>query len=463
MEKSGIMINIKELKKYEDHIKIIGLFIILLFLFLILRDMFEKAWFVIEKILLLYEKETGEPIGIIMHKWRTILMLASGFVLGSMLVTIIFDYKKRLSGILLSIAAIPLILMNKWTILKYFIAFAVGILIGSVITYKTAKPILRRKNYLKCEIGTTSIFVFGFLAVTVAVFFVAIYYYKETNTILNGDLMMYLLVSGAFVYVLKKFSEQEIKTKRIVVVGPYKSGKTVFMGACYDYAVKHDYLYYVYPNPSSDLREIHRELTNGKWPPPTPLDEYREYEFTYITARGVFKREIKLYAIDYSGEHFETVVEYITGKRNIDELYKSEDAEKDKKLRIVKKVVESIKTADYIIFLISAKELEENVENLRKTLDKYLEIYDKLKKPYYLVATMCDILWEEGWDISKENYEKLEKKVFEMLEKISEFNMLYDNSEGFICVLVFETKEKKPMVTDYKLVSLGFDKVLEAI
>lgn len=167
---------------------------------------------------------------------------------------------------------------------------------------------------------------------------------------------------------------------------------------------------------------------------------------------GVFKREIKLFALDYSGEHFENVVRNLKGEIPYDNLHE-----------IARNVVTALHTAKYLMFLIPVRDLVENEAELRRKLADYIEVVKNLNKPYYLVATMCDALWEKDWEISEENYEKLEKKVFEKLKNIPEFKMLYDNCIDFKCVLVFETPEGNPMVAEHKLVSLGYDKVLEAI
>ena len=48
-------------------------------------------------------------------------------------------------------------------------------------------------------------------------------------------------------------------------------------------------------------------------------------------------------------------------------------------------------------------------------LGDYIEIAQRTKKPYYLVATKCNMLWDPEWEISDENYEKLKERVEEVL------------------------------------------------
>lgn len=445
-------------KPEKRHLIIVAYALILLVLSIPIKNLLADAWVSspgLKGLLYELERETGKPV---VERWKRLEVLVLGIFWGMLAATSWLDYKKRLQGVLLLLASSIVVLAYVSYLLPRSAFLLVGAVAGALITYVRSEKVT--KTYRKCEFGTKIIYWIGSLAVGIALLSVIAHNYalnRDFGFIIEMPYLMYLISSVAFVKVLKKFTDYEVSSTKVMVVGPYRVGKTVFMGACYDYAVGED-LVAEFPTP--DLVDVHRHLTQSNaampecWPPPTPPHAIKEYRFTY-TCGTLFVKDVELLAYDYSGELFEEVLRFLRREtEGIGEM--------------PRKIGASILAADQLVFLLDVQDLSGEGET-RAALGAYIEIAKNSKKPYYLVATKCDALWDAKWEVSDENYERLRARVMKVLNRYPEFKVLEKRCRGDVMyVLVFTSKDGErrgcPHVREEgRLLSLGYDRVLEVL
>ena len=447
-------------KPEKEHLKILIYLGFLLLLSIPIKDLLADAWTSsLKGVLYGLQAKTGIPI---VERWKGMEVLTLGIFIGMLAATSWLDHKKRLQAVLLLSASSMVMLAYAPFILSKLALLFAGAAIGAGIIFVYSKESSEMPtNTKKCELGIKVIYWIGSIAINVAIISVT------ANNVLNRNFdfliempyPMYIASSAAFVMVLQKFTDYEISSAKVMVVGPYRSGKTVFMAACYNYAAEGDTeitIELTKESPTPDLRYIHdKHMVNTKltmetycWPPPTEPDEVREYKFTY-TCGTLFRKDVELIAYDYSGEHFDNILKYLQGK-------------KEEVGEIPRKVGEKLLEADQLIFLLDMEDLN------HKTLSDYIEIVQRTRKPYYLVATKCDLLWDSEWEISDENYEKLKEKVEKVLSNYLPGPLKKGCKGDVMCVMIFTEKsgerEGCPKVMEgRRLLSLGYDRVLEVL
>lgn len=447
----------------RSHVIIIVYFLVLSILALQLASMFAVSWEqgIIRAVLELLPAEMRRDAAY--YWWAAITFLFGAFY-GALGVVAYFDLKRRLQSSLILLASSALAIIYASTdILPRFWIFFLGITCGGYLSYVKRERIF--KNYWNCRFGAKIAYRIAASALAVSLFdlFLGEYdRYGSIGPIFFRDqalLPMYLFFAGLFIIVFKKFISEGIVKSSIMVVGPQGAGKTVFMCALYNQAVDR-----VQTFPSKDLLDVHGQLTdkNGCWPPPTLPHENREYRFEYIMGE-LFVKEIEVRAYDYSGELFDTVVSLVEKKK--EEVKKA--AEEREAEEIPLKVAYNILEADRLIFILDMKDLYGEAAT-RQSLVSYISIAKSTGKPYYLVATKSDVLWDEKWDMSDENYRRLTERVRGILNQYSEFEILEGKAEEeVIPVFVYTERAGRrkgcPMLSDGRLVSMGYDRILEVL
>lgn len=421
-------------------------FIILCIIAIFLNDLFIEA------------KENGYvnkanlPDGI-KEIWYFFITFIFGGFYGANVITLL-DKKKRVQGTLILIASLIIAYLYFYIIDNRPVIFVLGLLLTAIIGLKLKTIKIEEKDGVKTE--NIKYDKAALIASCPAILFVGLTYLNYLLGILiqisNFNIYKifgYLILTLAFSFVFYKFMKYELRSTNIFVVGPGKSGKTVFLCGCYMQALNNKKLIGF---PSTDFFKDIKILNDGIFPDKTFIP--REDKLTYESG-FLLTKDVVLSAFDYDGNILEDdlkvnrILDYIGRKRKDPKLAPVKDD-------LVENIADKIYSADKLIFIIDP----DRIGNEGYVLN-YGRIREAIPKKYYLVITKADEIFdtEEWWS---QDYEGLRKKVLIEMKKWNvAVRVMIPRNKKMVIPTFFRVKEGKPFVIDHKFTTLGFDKILE--
>jgi len=360
-------------KLHEEYAKFSVLFIIVAGLTYYLMDMIARSWNTELMKGISSAIRLIDPSGISLF-----ITFMIGFYLGS-LVLLFLDRKKRIQAIILSVGIVVLIvyMIRNFTVGWNLVYVALGTLIG---LYLGSKDVGWRNINTKGEFRRAASNVSKFSVIYSVASLVTIYSSPGAD---NSGFIRDSLVVLTFSFFFSLLMDYELKGPKIVILGPEKSGKTLFLAGCYKRVVD---VTEIPTDRSNDLIDLMTELYKG-WP--TRTKDIKEYRFTYEVGK-LFPRETVLSTSDYPGIYLKDIAQYIGNKENIDKI---EDLAKRSRVKVARQVA----GADILIFIIDTERYPRFEE---MGIDHYLKIVTELRGngkniEHYVVVTKSDLFKEE--------------------------------------------------------------------
>lgn len=204
----------------------------------------------------------------------------------------------------------------------------------------------------------------------------------------TDGLLFNAILGGVFVVTLKQFIEYDAE-ESFFVLGPYQSGKSLFVIGLYNAALNHvEGRNTEAPlQPSSDLMDLVSEFDSAGrddgWEiGATQATDLKNLEFKYLSGR-LFPKNLQITSKDYAGEYLEDLPDALTfegGEEGID----------DSTVQVLSNGIES---SDTLIFLIDAGRYF-NDEPLE--INQYFDILAATSdKDVILVVTKADLFAEQ--------------------------------------------------------------------
>jgi len=336
-----------------------------------------------------------------------VAVFVGGFYL-ALLVLFLFDVKKRVQAVLLSLGTglacgavaiagvfFPALAVTPLNGFSFLLGFAAGLTLELqqlvAIDFETSsfrRPTL--ENGTLPEFRNAATVLFGILAIVVV---------ATLGQVVLADVVTVfdLPASGVFLILLYQFVQYESETS-YMTLGPARSGKSMLMlGLCLELLRNAE----TYPDPNDYLQQSLERASNlqpgtEQWPiPSTAHDEVRAASFEVI-AGYYFPRRLELTALDYAGQHLGRVAE----------LFET-DAKPDDDDGVPGQVADWIVSADTLFFILDVERLvfpEEFQEagvteetNVSWGLEHYETILDHMNpEDVVVIATKCDILIDQG-------------------------------------------------------------------
>lgn len=318
------------MKLHKDHIKFLVFLGIVIVLTSFLMDIITRSWNTS-----LMKDISGvirsiDPAGI-----SVFMSITIGFYIGSTLLLIIDRYK-RIQAIILSIGIF--IVMSQmsdtfnvdWNIIYIGLGVVIGIFLGGGFEFKKNK---QRNDFKKAAKNVSYASV-----IYIIMSFLILYMSQEDSSNFIKD----SIVIMAFSYFFGEIMSITVKGPKIFILGPGKSGKTLFLAGCYMRVLN---ITEIPVKPSEYLVDLIAEMHQEgiEWPGQT-LGTIKEYQFTYETGK-IFPKETTLRTIDYPGPFIEKIAEYMDIK-SVKGATLSEDEIK------YATVAQEVSKADKLIFVI---------------------------------------------------------------------------------------------------------------
>jgi len=356
-----------------------------------------------------------------------------GFLAGSTIL-LFFDRKKRVQAFILVVGIIATIYYMishfsiNWNVLYALLGAVLGIIAGG--GYK------KSNNYRQAALNISTISI-----CYIIISYLNIYTLQRDQS--SGNFFIDSTVILAFSYFFGSVMNYKGKGKRIFVLGPGKSGKTVFMVGCYKVALAKAESP---TRPNRNLRDAFRQLhgridkkskndtllAQSEWidPPPREIKEYWPrsteatedpivYEFIYETGT-LFPKEVLFRTIDYPGGYLGNLS---------DNMYKRIDKNIDRLTSTYVKIAKEITISDKLIFV-----LDSETYPIFDYITHYIDIINILREKRkefdsYIVVTKSDIFKEEfGRRPSDNDYEKFKEFVEKKFSKNDYVRMLFVES-----------------------------------
>ncbi len=343
---------------------------------------------------------------IIARSWRTELMetitgivrsidpngvsilinIVVGFYIGSIIFLFVDRYKKIQAILLLIGIYVMSNYMSKsfdtdWNIIYIVIGSIIGMFLGR-------NPDDDIKEFKKAA-NNVSLFSI-FYAVSS---FLIIYISPGQD---NSNFIKDMIVMFSFAFFFGKLMSYPMGGPKIFVLGPARSGKTMFLAGCYLRMLK---IAEIPTMASEDLLRLIEELHSKGIPWPQRTGKIDIYQFTYEIG-NLFPKATTMRTIDYPGVFLEHLSDYMYTTKDINKVN-----EEEKRYMIAAK---EIINADNLIFIVDGEQYP-NFENMGITY--YTKIVNKLKenkktiKPY-IVVTKSDIFMSEYEKFgNREDYE----------------------------------------------------------
>lgn len=385
------------------------------------------------------------PSGI-KETWYILLTFSFGAFYGANIIAIL-DKKKRVQGLLILSASLIVVVIYNYVIFLRPIVFFFGLIASAFVSCALKKETGKRIKYpVATQIATYPAIIF--ISMAFINYALGVPQIDQSNVY---TIIMYLLLTLAFGIVFFKFVRYEMSNIKVFVVGPGKSGKTVFMCGCYEKAVELDKLVLAELE-SKDLSDAINKLQRGEW----PLETTSEIVYRFNYENGfLFVKEVIMDAYDYPGQKLEIyidgIIKYLKDKNKDPKISPKTDEEF---------IADKIFNADRLIFILdSEKKGFENYVN-----DLYLNILREIKhKQYYVIVTKADTFFKdkEWW---QEDYNNLRNITINNLigDGPTSVKVLIKRAK-YIVPTFFRVKDKKPFSQNNKFTTVGFERVLEVV
>lgn len=389
------------------------------------------------------------------------ILFITNVVIGFFVSSIILMYtdrRKKIQAIILSIGLILIVIYMtnefrvEWNIIYVLLGIIFGVFAGGGL----------KKNITSRQ-ATTNICM-------VSISYIAISYlniYIMQDRPIDEFFRDGIVVLG-FAYFFGTVMSYKGKGKRIFVLGPGKSGKTVFMVGCYKIALNNA----ENPTrPNRNLREafnqLHRsiyKISEGEklkeyWPRSTEETTY--YEFIYETGT-LFPEDTLFRTIDYPGGFLGNLS---------DNMYKKIDKGTDNSIKTYINIAREIIESDKLIFI-----LDSEAYPVFDYVTYYIDIINTLREKgntfdSYIIATKCDIFKEEfGKRPTSHDYRKFKEFLEKKFSKSDHIRMLFVESSMKDVYPVFYDTEKdergaiKPLRNeDGNMFIFGFDEFMRCL
>lgn len=359
-------------------------FTVLSILAFLLNDLFAKT----QGVGPIYEIIRGSPA--FKESWFSIITFCFGAFYGANFISL-FDRMKRHQGVVILIASVIFIAVYYTHIISLRpVIFFSGLIVSVVVCY-----IMREKVIGKYKFPIATLLLSILVVSSVAIAFLNFALSKMSSI---SSSFWYFMLLIAFCYVFYKFAIYELK-RSMFVVGPGRSGKTVFMIGCHEQKKKEGKIIGL---PSEELRQALVDyFYKGVWPPQTPEGELLDYYFSYEYG-GFFGKQITIKALDFSGKHIKKhskeIIEYLENKSKnnkiIGKIYDILENYRKPALEPPEKIAKGIYGANKLIFIIDGAEIGGSVDQ-NKYINFYLEIIKIMpSKPYHVVVSKADKFYE---------------------------------------------------------------------
>lgn len=423
-------------KLHEEYVRFTILFVIVAGLTYYLMDIVSRSWNTQLMQGIGRTVRLVDPSGISLF-----ITFIIGFYLGSFAL-LILDRKKRAQAIILlaGIVALVIYMMNNfavgWNIIYTVIGAIAGIYLGS-------KDVGLKNINAKCEFRRAASNVSKFSVIYSGISLILVYSSPGAD---NSGFIKDALVVLAFAFFFMLLMDYEFKGPKIFILGPEKSGKTLFLAGCYKRVVD---IAEIPTNRSVDLIDLMKELHKG-WP--TRTKDIKEYKFTYEVGK-LFPRETVLSTFDYPGIYLADIAQHIGNKEDIEKI---EDFAKKSRVQVARQVA----GADILIFIIDTDRYPRFEE---MGIDHYLKIITQLREngrnvKHYMVVTKSDI-FKEDFPSFESDYEGFKKFIEEKFaENIFVRELLIGESNKKFYPVFYYTKKTENPEYDPLMPAIGKNK-----
>ena len=433
----------------KDYIKFIAFLAIVIILTPFLMDILSRSWHTELMKSISGTIKSIDPDGV-----SILINIVAGFYIGSIMLLFIDRYKK-VQAILLSIGMyITFSYMSgtfdtNWNIIYIGIGIAIGIVLGSNLRFDE-----KEKEFKKAA-NSLSLFSIFYAASS----FLIIYLSPDQD---NSNFFKDAFTVLIFAFFFGKLMNYDPEGPKIFVLGPAKSGKTMFFAGCYLRALS---ITEIRANPSTDLLYAIDQIHRGEVPWPERTGMIQEYQFTYEVGT-LFPRKTTLRTVDYPGVFLENIPEFLYIEKGINKKDINKMNEEEKRYT---RVAQEVADADRFIFIIDGAKYP-NFGDMG--IIHYIEIISKLNdngkkiKPY-IVVTKSDLFVEEHGN--REDYEGFKKFIEKKFSHNIYLKQLLIEASGASFYPVFyhttmANGEHIPMRDDNgNVYTYGFDKFIDSL
>ncbi|NJD78587.1 MAG: hypothetical protein FIB08_16085 [Candidatus Methanoperedens sp.] len=359
----------------KDYAKFFIIFGIVTILTPFLMDIIVRSWTTDLMKYLADGIKSFDPSGI-----SILFSIVIGFYVGSIFL-LYLDRYKRVQAILLSIGLFSITgYISKLFSINFNLIFIIlGTLIGA-ISGNSFK--LTYKKEIKQAAANISIISVIYVVISYIIFYLST---ADSNNFIKDSIVVLI-----FSYFFGEVMSYKAKGSKIFVLGPAKSGKTLFIAGCYMRALE---IAKGPIKPSPDLLELIDQMHKEEitWPRRTQV--ISKYQFIYEVGT-LFPKEMTLRTLDYPGPFIEKIYEYMYIKRPRKKNENDKKYEEETKYEMVAK---EITKSDKLIFIVDGSKYP-NFADMGIT--QYVKILGKLHengrnvKPY-VVVTKSDFFIRE--------------------------------------------------------------------
>ncbi len=433
----------------KDYVKFFIIFGIVTILMPFLMDIIVRSW----KTDLM--KQLADGIKSIDSSGISILFsIAIGFYIGSIFLLYLDNYK-RVQAILLSIGLFSITsYISKLFSINFNLVFVIlGIFIGGVSGNRFKFTYRKEIKQAAANISIISVI---YVVISYVIFYL--------STVDNSNFIKDSVVVLIFSYFFGEVMNYKAKGSKIFVLGPAKSGKTLFIAGCYMRALE---IAKGPVKPSPDLLELIDQMHKEEVIWPRRTQEISKYEFIYDIG-GLFPKEMILRTLDYPGPFIERIYKYMYVKIS------SKKGEGDKKYEEEIKyitVAKEITKSDKLIFIIDGSKYP-NFADMGIT--QYIKILGKLHenrrnvKPY-IVVTKSDFFTKEYPDYET-NYKGFKELIESRISNSIFIKELMNEASASIYPVFYYTKKVNGEGNEYyiplrdenkNVYTYGFDKFMD--
>ncbi|MCZ7385594.1 MAG: hypothetical protein O8C63_12735 [Candidatus Methanoperedens sp.] len=330
---------------------------------------------------------------VIKKLWLSFLTFCFGLFYGIAIIAGYYDWTRRKQSYMILFASLIIVVAYTYIVILRPLMFFSGLIAGAFISHITRR---KEKDYINCK---TSLMILAI--VSSAIVWLTLLNYIAGRSEVNASIIYILLalLFSVVIYMFAVYAESECK---LFIVGPRKSGKTVFTAALYEEARKKKR---VIGNPNKNLSGIYTEL-HGKWPDATKVEN--QVGLKYIHGR-IFTKEVDM-DIDYAGDILDTNIKDIINVLNGNNLINIDN----KPIVQIRLVADGIKNASRLIFLIDP--------------DKYLFSWDEI--PGNDNIRLKDVLSEKyGLDLGNTKINKSNDKTINVSDNEKSVSLNLNNNK----------------------------------
>ncbi len=432
------------MKLDKDYIRFIVFLAIVLILTPFLMDILFRSWHTE-----LMQNISGTIKSIDPDGVSILINIVAGLYIGSIILLFIDRYKK-IQSILLSIGLYVMFsymsdsFYTNWNIIYMGIGTIIGIFLGSNLEFDE-----KEKEFKK---AANNLSLFSIFYATSS--FLVIYLSPDQD---NSNFFKDAFTVLIFAFFFGKLMNYDAEGPKIFVLGPAKSGKTMFFAGCYLRALS---VTEIRASPSTDLLHAIDQIHRGEVPWPERTGMIQEYQFTYEIGT-LFPRKTTLRTVDYPGVFLENIPEYLYIEKDIKKMNEEE--------KRYTRVAQEVANADKLIFIIDGAKYP-NFGDMG--IIHYIEIINKLNnnrkkvKPY-IVVTKSDLFVEEYGN--REDYEGFKRFIEEKFSHNIYLRQLLIEASGASFYPVFyhtiiTNGEHTPMRDENgNVYTYGFDKFIDSL